>query len=127
MATKPVHHTLDIYGADLYLAWEPKQWKRLQRKTGLGPKLPTSAGLCSSGVWVPNDGGIHEQVVTIWIDAAMHRSMPELVETCAHEATHAASRLFDHIGQEYTDASEAHAYLVGWLTRWLVKHIPPPA
>lgn len=45
--------------------------------------------------------------------------MPSSPMIAAHEATHAAGMLLDHIGQDYDGESEALAYLVGFIAAFV--------
>lgn len=43
----------------------------------------------------------------------------DLVETCSHESAHAANQILEYIGHDHRGTDEPHAYLTGWLTRWV--------
>lgn len=46
----------------------------------------------------------------------------DLINTCAHEATHAAISIFTEIGTEFNEnTSEPIAYFIGWLTQEIYK------
>lgn len=123
---RPHHHELDIYGADLWLATDPTQWRALTRTVGaVEGDPPDSAGRATFATFHPNDGGLTVPVCVIWVDAAQHKTAAELVNTCAHEASHAAGYLLEHIGQDHHGSNEAHAYLVGWLTQWIWQRCQP--
>lgn len=114
----PTSHLLDIYGAWIHVATTKKQWKALERNHK-GAKLGD----------VDSDGSVHFATHTvagrhiphlfIFINTRTHVDFNDLAETCAHEATHAAAQLLDHIGQPGGD-SEALAYLTGWITRHIL-------
>lgn len=113
-------HSLDIYGADIYLATTKRDWSVLRRKVkSLDAKAPDSAGQATFATFQPNSGGLTVPVVIFWLDVKEHKTTVELIDTCAHEATHAAAALFEHIGHAPAANDEPHAYLVGWLTAWL--------
>jgi len=119
-------HTLDIYGVDLHLATTEREWKKLRKRLAYITEQPDSAGHTHFAIWHPNNGDPATPVVTFWIRP--HTDPAELVNTCAHEAVHAASQILtwtghDIRGDEGTD--EPHAYLTGWLTHWLWTHTTP--
>lgn len=90
------HHVLDIYG-------------------------PTSMGLATFACWEPKGAGKAVPHLVLWIDVANHADDHlELVDTCAHEATRGASNILDWIGH-HKAGDEPHAYLIGWLTRWMYE------
>ena len=115
------HHTLDIYGVELHLATTKRDWSTLRRKLTFLNKTPESAGLAHFALWEPKPPGISVPHVAFWIDCAAHSDSLELVDTCAHEAAHGANHILEHIGTDIRGSNEPHAYLVGWLTRWLVE------
>jgi hypothetical protein len=117
--TKPRTHTLDIYRAELHMATDRRAWAALRRRFPYLDKAPAAAGLSQFATFHPNDGGHTVPILVLWVDVKAHRGAGELVETCAHEASHAASQLFEHVGHDVKGTDEPHAYLVGWLTRWL--------
>ena len=117
-----IEHRLDIYNAALFLATTKKQWKTLAKHIDfLDKNKPDSAGQVSFATWCPNKG-INEPVAVIWIDTKHHTNPGELIDTCAHEASHAAGRILEHIGHQIPATDEPHAYLTGWLTRWIWEH-----
>lgn len=117
-------HLLDIYGAWIHLATDAQQWRSVQRKiTSLSEDVPESMGRTDFALWLPDTGGSTANLV-VFIDLRAHTGdMLALVDTVAHEATHAAGGLLDHVGQKYDGNSEALAYLVGWLTSWIWRHV----
>jgi hypothetical protein len=125
-STASRHHTLDIYGAELWLCTSRRQWSSLRRRlTFLDKAAPEAAGLSQFATFVPKHGGPTVPHVVLWIDPRQARSDAELVDTCAHEASHAAGQLLDYIGHDIRGTDEPHAYLVGWLTRWLWETVRP--
>mgnify|MGYP003336208133 CR=1 FL=1 len=121
MAVK--RHTLDIYGVELNLATNRRDWATMRRRLTWLAEKPTSAGLCSFATWHPKGGGATVPMLALWVDVANHEPI-ELVETCAHEAAHAAGQMLDYLGHDVRGTGgtdEPHAYLVGWLTRWMFE------
>lgn len=117
-------HRLDIYGTALFLASTKKDWKKLaKRVTFVGKQAPEASGQVSSAAWIPDKRGNSIHTVVIWIDAKNHTDPGELIDTCAHEASHAAGRIVEHIGHMMPATDEPHAYLCGWLTRWIWEHV----
>jgi len=117
------HHVLDIYGVHLYLATTPDAWKKLRRRVNYLGDVPESLGLTTFATWHPDDGSAPTPILTIWIDLEHHDPI-DLVETAAHEASHAAGQILHWLGHDYRGAGgtdEPHAYLVGWLTRWIFE------
>lgn len=114
-----VSRHLDIYDTGLHLARTKREWASLKRKLKIPDQCPDSAGQATFATFHPNDGGITQPHLILWIDIKSHRTRAELVNTCAHEAAHAATSLLDHLGHQIKVSDEPHAYLVGWLTEWL--------
>jgi hypothetical protein len=115
-------HRLDVYGTALFLATTKKQWRAIAKRLEFVPKhVPQCSGQATFAVWEP-DNGNSEPVVVLWINTADHTSTGELIDTCAHEASHAAGRILEHIGHPIPATDEPHAYLIGWLTRWIWEH-----
>lgn len=112
-------HQLDIYGAWLHLATDSKSYKAMRRRLpSLEKQAPEAAGSVTLVLHIA-PSGLTTPHLAIWIDPAQAETPVDLIETTAHEATHAATALLDHIGQGYDGGSEALAYLVGWITGWL--------
>lgn len=119
------YHRLDLYGLDLFLATNKRDWNKLQSTLHFLDDVPESAGLSEFAVYVPNDGGAHRMVGVLWIDMTQHDTEGNLINTCAHEATHLASQLNDHIGHRPNSVvDEPTAYLVGWVAEWLWNNCP---
>lgn len=107
------HRTIDVYGADIYVATDKRQWGALRRKFKELPAAETY-GITTQ----VNDGnGI---VLVMFIAKADLPDRLSRVQVCAHEAAHAAMFLFHEIGEEIVNSSEPFAYLSGWLTALLV-------
>lgn len=114
--------TIEPYGSELVLVTTQAALDRVCRSLSDEWPVWESEGLCAefSG---EGPGGRSRHVLVVAIDE--RRLLDPDSEPCdaaqliAHEATHAAGLLLDHIGQPYDGASEAHAYLVGWIVRWV--------
>lgn len=121
--TRPARHKLDVYGIELALATDAPQWATLARQlTFLDAETPEDAGQSTFAVWQPDTGPVTPHLV-IWVAANSHVSLAGLVDTLAHEASHGAGQILQWIGHEVEGTDEPHAYLVGWLTRWLFDNI----
>jgi hypothetical protein len=116
------HHTLDVYGAELHLATTKRDWATLRRRLDfLDKAAPAAAGFAQFATFHPKGTGLVVPHLVLFVDVKAHATQLELIDTCAHEASHAAGQLLDHIGHDIRGTDEPHAYLVGWLTRWLVE------
>lgn len=121
----PSSHVLDVYGVHLHLATTRRQASRLHRLyPALGKiSMPTGWGGCAKFGHVPPIG-IAQLHLAFWVDVAGHRGdLGALLDTCAHEATHAGCLILDDCDADYDGNSEPLAYLVGWLTRWLWEQV----
>ena len=128
-ATGPVHHLLDIYDTHLHLATNRRAWATLRRRyPGLVEEAPDSMGWCRMATFHPKGGAASQLHLVLYINLAQHQDgLDELVNTCAHEATHAALSLQDHIGHDPRgSADEPTAYLAGWITGWIWRNLPDP-
>lgn len=119
-----IHHTLDIYDVELHLVTNRRDWTALRRKLDFMDKAPESAGLSQFATFHPKDGGLTVPHLVLWIDLKQNREHLDLIDTCAHEASHAAGQLFEYIGHDHRGSDEPSAYLVGWLTRWILTNLP---
>jgi hypothetical protein len=120
-------HFLDIYDVDLRLATTPKQWRKLAAEGfPIKRRVPQAAGQTKLAVWKPRKG-LHVPCVILWVNLAEHTSPAELVNTCAHEATHAAGMILNRIGHEGPSGDEPRAYLTAWLTSWMWERMPARA
>lgn len=115
-------HTLDIYGTELYLATNRRDWATLRRRLNFLDKAE-SAGLACFATWVPKDGSVTTSHLALWIDKAAHKTDLDLIETASHEAAHGVAQIFDWIGHEVRGSDEPSAYFVGWLTRWIIEGV----
>ncbi|RNL66256.1 hypothetical protein EFK50_01115 [Nocardioides marmoriginsengisoli] len=115
------HHLLDIYETYVYRTTTAKQWSKLRKlRPFLDEKAPGSAGFTQFVTWNPDGPGLVEPHIVVWINLKQHTSQGSLINTAAHEAAHAAGMLFEHLGHQIGSHDEPHAYLVGWLTEWLL-------
>lgn len=120
---KHVHHTLDVYDVELYLVTSPKGWKRLRKQLPFMDKGADSAGASQFAIWHPNSGIACGHLV-LYVDVGSHSTVGELVQTIAHEATHGAGSIMGWIQHDACGGdNEPHAYLVGWLTRWVSENV----
>jgi len=110
---------IDPYDARLYYATTLAEWARVHEQFGPGLDVPPAIGL-TARVWDPRTGRTH---MIVWVDVAKHPRADELINTIAHEGYHAAAGLLEGLGQSL-DEGEAVAYLVDWITGWLVRHTP---
>ena len=122
------HHRLDIYGVELHLATTRREWATLRRRLDFLDKTPSSNGISCFAVWEPKRGcGVRQPHLAFWLDAeALTTDMPEFVETMAHEAAHGAGQILHWTGHDFrgeNGSDEPHAYLVGWLTRWMWEQV----
>ena len=115
----PRHHTLDVYAVELHMATNRRDWATLRRRFDFLRQAPDAMGSTQSAQWKPKRPGPEPWHVIIWVDTARHDDRLSLIDTCAHEATHAVDSLMQHIGHTPTGSDEPRAYLAGWLTRWL--------
>jgi len=110
---------IDPYDAQLHYATNPDEWARIHKRFGRSPDVPPSIGL-TGRFWDSKTGRTH---MIVWVDVAKHPRADTLVNTITHEGYHAAAGLLEGLGQSL-DESEAVAYLVDWITTWLVRHTP---
>lgn len=113
------HHTLDVYGVELFAVSTRKDRRNLRKTVDFILKKTDHAGLAEFAVWNPKRGA-PRQALVLWVNAKAHHDLGELVDTCAHEAHHGATRILEWVG---VDDMEASAYLSGWLTRWLFESV----
>lgn len=116
--SKPISHQLDIYGCWIHLARTRGEWRKLRRTvTSIDKAAHESAGSTTHTQWKSDKGRVVSHWV-VWVDVDAALDDIDLLDTVAHEATHVAAGLLEHVGQPGGD-SEALAYLVGWVTAWL--------
>ncbi|HET7386988.1 MAG TPA: hypothetical protein VFJ19_10035 [Nocardioidaceae bacterium] len=87
------HHTLDIYGAELYLATTRKQWKALRRR--LDFKAPEAVGIAQFATFHPKGGGItvphlvaRTRCPAAWLASWAAVSIRSSVVLCAFTSSH---------------------------------------
>lgn len=124
MTRRRFHSTrIDPYGYDLHAAYTDNQWAAAVRAFGV-PDDPGAAGRTDTLTWEPHDLSAPAALVwVVWIDSTKLADPATRVNTIAHEATHVAAALHDHIGDTNT-TGEPFAYLVGWITGWLWGNYP---
>lgn len=121
---KPIHHRLDVYGTHLHLATDRRALATLRRQLPELDKGPHTVG--GSTIIGNPEGATRTTHLVIWIDVDAHHTDDALVDTIAHESTHAGALLLDHIGQAYDGDSEALAYLVGFIAGWTWRGCKTP-
>jgi hypothetical protein len=94
------------------------QLRKAAKALDLEGKLAGDMAGCMWSITGPNGFQI-----VVYIDAKGHDRLG-LVDTCAHEASHVADRVFEYVEEE-RPGTETRAYLVGWVTRWLLVHCDP--
>lgn len=116
--SKPVSHFIEVYGCWVHLARTRAEWKKLRKTVeSIDFKPSDAAGSTTHAQWKSDKGRCISHWI-IWIDVGAALDDNDLLDTVAHEATHMAAGLLEHVGQPGGD-SEALAYLVGWATSWL--------
>jgi len=110
---------IDPYDAQLHYATTPDEWARVRKRFGKSADVPDSIGR-TDRYWDTKTGRTH---MIVWVDVAKHTRADTLLNTITHEGYHAAAGLLEGLGQTL-DESEAVAYLVDWITTWLVRHTP---
>lgn len=121
-------HTLDIYGVDIHLATTEREWKKLRKRLTYLDDTPNAAGFTHFAIWEPSDHTSPVPVVAFWIRNELTTDPLQLVETCAHEAVHAATHILAWAGHDIRGDDgndEPTAYLAGWLTRWIWDNATP--
>lgn len=115
-------HLLDIYSIWLHVESTPAKWKALAKKEGLSLNKPDGSLGFVNHSKIVHKGMIHH--ISVYIDGKSHKDNDiALVETCAHEATHAALTILSIVGQTIRDDDEHVAYLTGWITQWLYQTV----
>lgn len=117
-----VHHgVITPYGIDLHLATSMKSWRRLRKQL---PELniPKRPGGGGATVWTADRRqsiDVGHALVFIDVKGYRRREPFALERTCAHEAAHVAVFLHAHFNT--TVEGEPFAYMVDWLTGWLLE------
>lgn len=115
---KPITHQLDVYDCGLNLALDRRAARTLSQRYGLDyQEVIEAVGSTSHAVHTV----LHQSQHIVWLDLRAIRACAdpdsELVNTCAHEASHVADNI---AGGGLT--GEGRAYLIGWVTAWLWGH-----
>lgn len=114
----PRSHLLDVYDCWLHVAVTEQDWAKLAKRYDLTDL--DSMGAC---VLFTDASKANQPHVAIYVDSATMGT--KRVDLIAHEATHAAAQILDHIEQRADrHDSEALAYLVGFIARWLWEAMP---
>ena len=113
--SKAREHRLDIFSCIvLHHVRTSGEWKRLRRTITSMDAPPDAMGHTGT------HGRVDEDELHVVIYTRPGLTALDAVATCAHEAVHAAGKILDHVGQSYDGQSETLAYLVDWLTVWLM-------
>lgn len=121
-----VSHTLDIYDTNLHLCWRRDQVARLRKDMPGTDEIPVDSDGATITVLELLEGGGNAQHLIVWVDrkGLADRPHSQLVNTCAHEASHVAGSILSRLNAN-TDPSEEHvAYLIGWVTEWIWDNLP---
>lgn len=112
-------HLLDVYGVRLHVVTSRQEWKLLRAQFPKLDRKPTGVGMSH---FLTVKGDPH---VALWVNRKAHKAIPGLVNTCAHEAAHAAGQIMEFVHADPDPSGEPHAYLVGWITQWLWEAVCP--
>lgn len=119
MSRDPARHELGVWPATLWCAASKAQLRKVSKALDLPGGLEAEhAGRTWS---VTGSGGLQ---IVVYVDVKGSPSRLDLIDTCAHEASHAADGVFEYV-EEDRPGAESRAYLVGWLTRQLLTHCDP--
>lgn len=69
-----------------------------------------------------HNGGFY---VLLYFNLEDSGPMEKLVDTIAHECTHAWQMICRHLDEDARQGDEAEAYMIGWLTRNVIKILCP--
>jgi hypothetical protein len=123
--TTATHH-LDIYEVELHLVTTKREWKKLSKALSfMDAAAPESLAQSHFTVFRSNRSIPPQPINVFWLDLQHHDTVATLIDSCAHEASHAAGAILAWTGHDIRGdrgIDEPHAYLVGWLTRWLWSH-----
>jgi hypothetical protein len=105
------------------MAFTEEAWKRQAKLSGVDREISKGhLGVSYFAIWRPGKRRMPEPAVFIYVNVAAHgTNRLDLLNTCAHEATHAAVDLFGYIGEKNLEG-EPFAYLVAEITEILWKH-----
>lgn len=127
--TKPSTYTLELYRATLHVAVDDHGWELCrQDNPGLADySRGAPAGSTTFSLWLPAKRGPSSPHMWVYVDVAGHDDALEMVNTAAHEATHAGMDLLEHIEHHGRGAGgdEPTAYLIGWLTMHIMAACGP--
>lgn len=109
---------IDPYGVTLYVGFTGFERDELCEKFDL--KFEDD---CAGAVYISTHVRTGKTCVTVLIDGqyARSRGTAFLVDTIAHESTHAAGTILKHVGQKHDGRTEAFAYLVGFIAGHIYK------
>ena len=117
---KPVSHLLDIYSTWLHLATDEKGWTKLQEQHDRSIVKADALGSTTFATFHPHQAGATVPHVFLYVDLEAHRGVDvALVETCAHEAAHAATHILRYVGHRIRRHDEPFAYLVAFIAQWM--------
>jgi hypothetical protein len=116
VSREPARRKLDMWPVTVWCAATKGQLRKAAKTFDL--ELPANHAGCTWSITGP-----HGFQIVVYVDAKGH-DMPGLADTCAHEASHVADRVFEYVEEE-RPGTETRAYLVGGLTRWLLGHCAP--
>lgn len=120
--SKPRRHEIDLFGATIHTATNLKQWAKIRSEVDSIAEDPGGLGYTSFDLF-ETDAGHCIPHISIFINLAAHDGdQLLLINTCAHEATHAAALLLDHIEERGALLSETLCYLTGAITATLWSH-----
>lgn len=113
-------HSLDIYGAELFRATSKAELREIRSLVPFKIEAPGAA----AATWFEavDRGPFTVPHIVFYVDPKRGDTL-DLIELCAHEATHGAGQLFEHLAHTMQGIDEPHAYLIGWLTRWLITDL----
>lgn len=106
---------LDLFGANIDLGWKPKHWQQLRKKYPCLPEKPRGVGYTQR---VEREFDPGDYAIILWINDEAHANGAGLCGTVAHEASHAAKFILEHVG-ETTVTHETECYIVGWIASWV--------
>lgn len=121
------HTSIEVYGAELYLVTNRRAWSTLRRQLPHMELEPSadSAGSSTFAIDMRRGVGLPVANLVVWLDLKRLEDPLDLVEIVAHEATHGASQILDYIGHDVRGIDEPHAYLVGFIARWIHQELNP--
>lgn len=122
----PKHHVLDIYNVHLHRVTERRDVKNIRRRLPfLDKTLADASAACQFATHSKTKGEPFLPHLVFWIDLKQNVDRLDLIDSAAHEAAHGASEILEWVGHD-ARGDEPNAYLVGWLTRWLIADLLDP-